>query len=341
MAFQLHTIGQPQILPKVLSLLKNWDSNEDFLFHSSGTTGQPKPIWFTKAQLVSSANATIAALNLNPNEHILLCIDPSFVGGAMMLIRALVLGCEITVIEPSSNLWESIPKEHPFTFASFVPLQLLHPSFDTTKFNNISKVLIGGAAIPVLAMQRLEECSNEVYHTYGMTETLSHVALKKVADKRGYTPLKNYHIRLNEAQCICVKVPFLDNEIITHDVAEMEADGCFQILGRSDFIINSGGVKIAPEVIEKCIEKWQIESNNLALGLYIVGGKQDAKLGEEVVLITEKLWGPKLFGELQTYLKNELHKYQVPKECIQIFPFLQTTTGKPAREAIKNSLKIN
>lgn len=341
MAFQLHTIGQPQILPKVLSLLENWNSNERFLFHTSGTTGQPKPIWFTKAQLISSANATIAALNLSPEEHILLCIDPSFVGGAMMLIRALVLDCEITVIEPSSNLWESIPIEHPFTFASFVPLQLLHPSFDSTKFNSISKVLIGGAAIPVLAMQRLEECTNKVYHTYGMTETLSHVALKKVTDKRGYTPLKNYHIRLNEAQCICVKVPFIPNEIVTHDVAEIEADGSFQILGRSDFIINSGGIKVAPELIEKRIEKWQSESDNLDLGLFIIGGKQDAKLGEEVVLLTEKLWGPKLFGELQIYLKSEIHKYQVPKECIQIFPFLLTATGKPARQAIKNSLKIN
>jgi O-succinylbenzoic acid--CoA ligase len=341
MAFQLHTIGQPQILPKVALLLENWNSNEKFLFYTSGTTGQPKPIWFTKAQLIWSANATIEALNLSSKEHILLCIDPSFVGGAMMLIRALVLDCEITVIEPSSNLWECIPKEHPFTFASFAPLQLLHPSFDSTKFNRIRRVLIGGAAIPALAMQKLKVCTNAVYSTYGMTETLSHVALKKVTDKRGYLALKNYQIRLNEAQCICVKVPFLNTEIITHDVAEMEADGSFKVLGRIDFLINSGGIKVVPEVIEKSIEKWQIESNNLALGLFIVGGKQDAKLGEEVVLITEKLWHPKLFEELQTYLKSEMHKYQVPKKCIQLFPFLLTSTGKPAREAIKNSLKIN
>jgi O-succinylbenzoic acid--CoA ligase len=341
MAFQIHTIGQPQILPQVLLLLEKWNSNQKFLFHSSGSTGQPKPIWFTKAQLISSATATIEALNLSSKEKILLCIDPSFVGGAMMLIRALVLDCEITVIEPSAKLWESIPHEHSFTFASFVPLQLLHPSFDSAKFNSISKVLIGGSAIPALALQRLKECKNEVYQTYGMTETLSHVALKNISGKRGYTPLKNYQIRLNDAQCVCIKVPFLDFEIITHDIAEMSGDGSFEIVGRSDFIINSGGIKVAPEAVERIIEEWQIESNNLELGLFVIGGKQEDKFGEQVVLITEKIWDSKLFLELQNYLKSKIPKYQVPKKSIQLYPFFLTSTGKPARQAIKNWLKIN
>lgn len=341
MAFQIHTIGQPKTLPKVALLLENWHSNKDFIFHSSGTTGEPKPIKFSKQQLVLSATATIDALNLCVKEHILLCLDPGFVGGAMMLIRALVLDCELTILEPSSNLWEKMDKEHPYTFASFVPLQLLHASFETEKFNRIQKVLLGGAAMPNMAIRSIAQCTNEVYQTYGMTETLSHVALKKVMDKKGYMPLKNYQIRLNQENCICIKTPFLEDEIITNDIGEMGADGSFEILGRNDFIINSGGIKVMPEVIERVIETWQIESHHLALGMFVVCGRHDVKLGEEVVLVTEKLWDPKLFEALQTFLKSKIPKYQIPKQSIYLFPFLLTTTGKPARQAIKNWLKIN
>lgn len=315
--------------------VKQWIHDLPFTFLSSGSTGEPKAFEFKKEQLQSGAQLTIDALGLrNQNNHILLCLNPGFVGGAMMLARAFELDCEITLLEPNTKIIELLDPNHPYTFASFVPAQLLNPGFDKDKFNRFSFVLIGGSHLSMTLEKQLEKLMPECYHTYGMTETLSHVALRRVGVEDTFKLLPQTELRINEMGCICIKTRFNNNWIDTHDMAELMTDGSFKILGRTDFVINSGAWKIHPEQVEKVIEELN-EQFKMIQGNFIISSVKDITWGEKCVLVLNQKIEENQFHGLQEMLSQKLMKYQIPREMIHLNSWKYTKNGKTSRKAIK------
>jgi O-succinylbenzoic acid--CoA ligase len=323
-------------LKAIQVFLDNWVHDKYFIFKSSGSTGIPKEFSFNKHALELSAQATIDALKLGKGqEHILLCLDANFVGGAMMLARALKLDCPITLMRPASNVFEKISSLHPFTFASFVPLQLMDEGFSTEKYNRFKNVLIGGSSLSNNLKERISVLPVNSFQSYGMTETLSHVALKNIKVSDGYKAIAPYSLRINDTQQICIKAPFLEGELVTNDLAKWVNEDHFEWIGRLDFVVNSGGVKISPEEIENAI----LETGILPLDCQvIVSSLPHEKWGSELVLIVSKLITQKLFDELKNGLNQSGLKYKVPKRflCLPQFPLLDS--GKVSRHKINEWL---
>jgi O-succinylbenzoic acid--CoA ligase len=324
--------NQSAWVDEVKLVLENWVQNKPFVFLSSGSTGNPKEFSFDKSQLKTSANATIQALGLiYQEEHILMCLSAKFVGGAMMLVRAIQLDCAITIIEPQWSIFNVIDENHPYTFASFVPMQLLHPTFSFTKYNRIKTVLIGGTFLPENLTKQLVEITNRSFHTYGMTETLSHVAIKEINRDLGYSAIPPNQIGINEEDCICIISPILKEELVTHDIAISINENQFNIIGRTDFIINSGGIKINPEVIEARI------ANLVHLPIkkrFVISRIIDAILGEQVVLVLEENFKEGDFKNLVLSLQKLGFKKEIPRQfrIIQAIPL--TKNGKIDRRKI-------
>jgi len=312
--------------------LSRWQNNHLFIFKTSGTTGTPKQLSFEKWQLIKSATATINALNLiKGEEHLLLCIHPKFIGGAMMLARALVLDCEVTLLAPHSNIFDFIPKAHPYSFVSLVQLQVLNQKFDIGKFNQFRNVLIGGSSISNDLISKLSGCKPKVFHTYATTETLSHVALKQLFKDIGYRVLPDYSIEIDSQNRVCISTPFLDQQLVTNDIGNWIKPNEFEILGRVDFTINSGGIKIQPENLEKVLLELEWLKNK---GEFYIGKAKDLILGEKIVLVVDFPLNDFEWQKLKDYLHSKAFKYELPKQVLQISQFPITESGKLNRRKL-------
>jgi O-succinylbenzoic acid--CoA ligase len=339
--FQLNFIGESVYLERINELLFLWENNGSFVFKTSGTTGAPKEFSFSRQQVETAIQSTVAYLELMPRqEHILLCLDPNFIAGAMMLLRAKYLDCAITVCKASNNLWQSIAINHPYTFASFVPPQLVDASFDDQKFARIHQVLIGGMSLDERLRSKVVGKGNQVFLSYGMTETLSHIALKNLNKPQHYQLIGGNKIAVTPQNTLVITTPFLSHSVITNDVAEVFNDGSFNVLGRSDFVINSGAYKVNPESIEATIKEHAGDFIEAA-GNTIIIGVPDKVLGEKVWLLSERKITNESFDQLLEILSKYLHKYQLPKGFDFYGPFEQTVNGKVSRKQIINNFIIS
>lgn len=334
MAFEIGFIGEYPHEKRIKDLLFSWENDTDFTFSTSGSTGEPKQITFTKNQVIASIESTVNKLALKMGqEHILLCLDPNFIAGSIMFLRSCYLACPITIVSPSSNPWVSLATNHSYTFASFVPLQISDKSFDEQKFARIKNVLIGGVALNASVRNRVIGKGNNVYHTYGMTETLTHVALMDLNFSNWYELLEGYKAEESNQGTLILKTPFLANKLVTTDLVEMNANGGFRVIGRTDFIINSGAFKVNPEKVEDKISEL-IEEEKLNIRKFLVIGKPDQEFGERVCLVTDKELSEIDFFNLQENLKQKLHRYEIPSDKMILDSFLYTHTGKLARREI-------
>lgn len=323
-----------------LQLLKKWFSGQqEFTFHSSGSTGDPKPVTFHRSQLEASAHLSIDALGLRPRMKSLACLDARHVAGAMMLIRSAVAGMDIVIRRPSANplldLNESID------FAALVPLQLqaaLHEC--PAKLEPISIVIIGGAPLSESVVPALATFATQFYTTYGMTETLTHIALRKLngtAARKNFSLLPGISAVQDERGCIVVSAPHLDGPIRTNDVVQFEEDGSFRILGRYDAVINSGGVKIQPGRIEPVVERvlMQLDVSRRSF----VAGLPDERLSESVVLVLEgSPLPPRMEEDLKEMLLSRLDRYQMPRRILYADHFMETPSQKIDKKGTLRSL---
>lgn len=313
------------------TLAQQWLNNQhQFVFHTSGSTGIPKEILLQRTQLEASAECTLKTLSLSANEHILLCIPTEFIGGAMMLIRGLILGATITVQNPNGNPLEKINTSHPYTFASFAPMQLFpvlqNTQHEITKLAQFKTVLVGGAAIDTLLETVLSKVNTHIYHTYGMTETVSHIALKQLGVDTSFKAMEGVLLKQNHVGCLCIKSEStMQKWIETNDVVELLDANHFKVLGRADEVINSGGIKIWPAKIEKIAKEIiGTQSTNLfAVGI------ADTKLGQQLILVIESALNANLIElKLKAELPLQLNKYEIPKQYYVISTFIYTQTGK-------------
>jgi len=296
--------------------LLDWFDDKSYIeMFTSGTTGNPKTIRIEKNAMVNSAIATGEFFGLKPGDRVLHCLPANYVAGKMMFVRSFTLGLDMDFVAPSSNPLEH--NEEKYDFSAMVPLQAKNA---IKNLSNIKKIIIGGAKIQESLEQELIKLPIEIYETYGMTETITHIAAKKVGVEV-FSTLPNVTVSVNENQCLEIVAKNIGIEkIVTNDVVKLISDKQFVWLGRFDNLINSGGIKIMPE---------QVESKLSALipRRYFVNGLSDDILGEKVVLYVE---GEPI--EINHSIFDVLDKYEKPKEIIFIPKFKETATGKIMRD---------
>ena len=300
-------------------ILDWFNSNSFILVTTSGTTGTPKKIKIEKQAMIFSALATAEYFDLNAGNCVLNCLSTNYIAGKMMLIRSFVLGFEMDFVEPTSNPLKKNNKV--YDFVAMVPLQVEN---SINELVNVRKLIIGGAKINQNLKNKLLGLPTLVFETYGMTETITHVAAKKISDNY-FSVLPNVTITSDKRNCLVIDVPSISNsKITTNDVVNIISNSEFELLGRIDNVINSGGVKLFPEQIEmKLAHKIQTR--------FFVTGIPDDQFGEQLALIIE---GSPI--QFKDNIFNDILPYEKPKTIYFISNFLETESGKIKRKATLN-----
>lgn len=319
--------------------LREWnDATPLMLVHTSGSTGKPKPLWVEKRRMEASARLTCAFLGLRPGDTALLCMPLDYIAGKMMVVRALTCGLRLVSVPPSGHPMAGIDDGAGVAFAAMVPMQVynsLQVDAERQRLMGVRHLIIGGGAVSAGLEAGLRGFPNAVWSTYGMTETLSHIALRRLngpsADE-WYTPLDGVSVGVGADGCLYVDAPAVcSSRLLTNDIAQLAPDGRrFRVIGRRDNVICSGGVKMHIEEIEAALHR------HLADG-FIVTKRPDPKFGEVVVLLTtsnDTAGVGRVCGEV-------LPAYWRPKVVAHVDAVPLTPTGKPARaEAMRLALKV-
>lgn len=322
-------------LKEIYSFLLQWlDEGETIETKTSGSTGEPKTILINKSTLIFSAKQTSDYFGFRKNEKWLLCLPCNFIGGKMMLVRAILNEAELFAVEPKIDL--TFLKGE-FDFAAMIPLQA--EKYLTGNFK-VKKIIIGGTSVPKLLEDKLKlEKRTDFFATYGMTETVSHIALRKVngMDTSDYfAPLKNILLGKDERGCLTIyNKNYSEHVIVTNDLVEFNSKNEFKIIGRWDNIINYGGLKIIPEEIEKTV-------NLLIPNRILICGLPDDNTYEKPVLFIEGIkWDNSTLYLFEKSLNDKLEKNKIPKEIIFIDSFIETGNGKINRKATKENYLKN
>ncbi len=326
-------------LPEHATFVQALFDDESFITaQTSGSTGTPKQIKIKKLHMRNSALKTIAFFDLKPQTKALLNLSSGFIAGKMMWVRALLGGWHLDVTHPDNQSIASTLSNNRYDFGAMVPLQVFQ---NIDKIHHIKKLIIGGGAVSQNLLDKIYDLPNRIYATYGMTETITHIAvmpLNQVAEndfyqddiKKGYRILDNIHIDTDDRNCLMITAPDIaDDQIITNDLVELLDDQHFRWLGRYDNIINSGGIKLIPEQIEQKLK-------SIIKVPFFIAGLPDAKLGQKAVLILETEQIPK---DLPEQIKKHLSKYEVPKNIYMLPEFERTPTGKIQRQNTLRKLK--
>lgn len=312
--------------------LTEWHANSPtMLVHTSGSTGEPKPMRVEKQRMEASARITCDFLGLREGDTALLCMSLDYIAGKMMAVRSLVRGLRLIVVEPCGEPLATVAEL--VDFAAMVPMQVwnsLQVPEQRERLMRIRHLIIGGGAITDELATKLRTFPNAVWSTYGMTETLSHIALRRLNGANAtdwYTPFAGIRLSLTTDGCLVIDAPAVHSGLlITNDIAELASDGRFKILGRKDNVICSGGLKIQAEEIERLL------CAHLGVS-YMITKRKDEKFGEQVALLTE--------GDTDTarsVCQRVLPKYWQPRVYVHVDRIPMTATGKPARRAAEDIL---
>ena len=327
--------------------LEEWNSDSPYVeVKTSGSTGEPKRMLVEKRRMLASAKITCDFLGLKEGDTALLCMSLDYIAGKMMVVRAIERGLRLIVVEPSGH--PLVNQGDGFTFAAMVPMQVynsLQVLGERERLMMIKHLIIGGGAIDEAMAEELKTFPNHVWSTYGMTETLSHIALRRLNGPEAsewYTPFPSVSVSLNEEGCLVIDAPEVCQERLgTNDIAELAtqrgqslmcsansahegqspcvANVPFKILGRKDNVICSGGIKIQAEEVERMLK------GHLRIP-YLISKRPDKKFGEVVVMLTE---GD--VEEAKRVCEAVLPKFQRPKAYIHVSEIPMTETKKPAR----------
>ena len=276
-----------EFVRKVEAFIAEWNNADDrVLVHTSGSTGQPKPMWASKRLMANSARMTCDFLHLQPGDTALLCLPVDYIAGKMVVVRAMVRQLQLVIKAPQAHPLAGM--HHAPTFAAMVPMQVtssLNNADERQLLADIRQLIIGGGAIDETLEKELRDFPNNVWSTYGMTETLSHIALRKINGKdadQWYTPFDHVNIATDHRGCLTIHAPLVcDNSLTTNDMVEIHPDGRrFRIIGRVDNVINSGGVKIHIEQVEERLR-------NAVDVPFAITKRRDPLLGEMVVMLVQ------------------------------------------------------
>lgn len=300
-----------------------------FVQQTSGSTGVPKKIEVTREQMLASALATGAFFNTNQTSQLLCCLSPEYIAGKMMLVRAMAWGCPIWLVEPSGNPLDAIGFVP--DFVAMVPLQVekaLENPESLATLQRVKQLIIGGVSISKKLKSELIDNSIKAWQSYGMTETVSHIALAKITNgDLLYQTLPGVEIGQDERGALWVKSPMSGSEKIqTTDLVELNSEKSFFWLGRADFVVNSGGIKLHPELLEQRAEP--VIQEFFPGSKFFYFGELDEKLGQKLVLILETEPDFEKSKILTAALVNNLSRFEVPKEVYFSAKFVLTPNGK-------------
>lgn len=307
-----------------------WLNSENFIeVQTSGSTGKPKVIRLQKKHVENSAKATISFFDLNPGTTALLCLSSQYIAGKMMLVRAMIGGWKLTAVEPKQNPLKN--QETTFDFTAMVPFQVFHSLEDLYKVN---KIIIGGGVVPVNLEKRLQQEKTLAFATYGMTETISHIAVRQIneAEKSSvYSALPDVKFSLSSENCLQIHAPKIAEEVqITNDVVDLISPEKFRFLGRLDHVINSGGIKLYPEEIERKLSE-RIKQP------FFIASEADEALGERIILVIESS-KPLDFPDFQEAF-SILSVYEKPKKIYSVPKFIYTETEKIKRGEVLKQIQ--
>ncbi|MCM8568141.1 AMP-binding protein [Gramella jeungdoensis] len=315
---------------KIGAFLLDWLKPTAYVeVYTSGSTGKPKKIRLKKQHMINSAIATSRFFDLPAGTTALLCLPAEYIAGKMMLLRAMYLGWQLDTVPPSSNPLDQVFKV--YDFSAMTPFQLDN---SIARLHLVRKLIIGGGAVSPRIKEMLSDIDTKIYETYGMTETSSHIAAKRLNPRkkkkspRPFKLLPNISISQDERGCLIIKAPnILDEEIVTNDVVEIITYKKFLWKGRYDNVINSGGIKLYPEEIER---KLNTELDHR----FFVTSMPDDSLGEKLVLFVEDDFSEETLAELEKTISEmkSLSKYERPKKIYLIEKFEETPNGKIHRE---------
>ena len=309
--------------------LSEWQNDSPYVHvQTSGSTGAPKPMLVEKRRMLASARITCDFLNLQPGDTALLCMSLDYIAGKMMVVRSLERGLKLIEVEPTGHPLSTI--HYKLDFAAMVPLQVynsLQVPEEREYLMQIRHLIIGGGAIDDEMAAQLKSFPHAVWSTYGMTETLSHIALRRLSGPEAsewYTPFPSVKVSLSDEGCLVIDAPEVCAErLVTNDIAELSLgpgpSDRFRILGRKDNVICSGGIKIQAEELERQLHP------HLRVP-YLISKRPDAKFGEVVVLLTEGS-----VDEARQVCERVLPKFHQPRAYMHVDQIPLTATGKPQR----------
>ena len=327
--------------------LSEWNNDSDrVLVHTSGSTGKPKPMMVEKKRMLNSARITCDFLGLKPGDSALLCMSLDYIAGKMVVVRSIERHLHLISVSPSGHPLKDVNEE--ITFAAMVPMQVyntLQVPEERERLSRIRHLIIGGGAIDAALEKELKSFPGNIaiWSTYGMTETLSHIALRRIngdEPSEWYQPFDSVHISQTEEGCLVIDAPQVCAEtLVTNDIVEIEPyiynkveKLRFRIKGRKDNVICSGGIKIQIEEVETLL-KPHLEKP------FMLAKKKDGKFGEIAVLLTEDEDIKKVEATVRRLLSDESekssdhkkYKYWIPKEFRYVEHLPLTETGKPKR----------
>ena len=310
------------------NFLLDWlDSKNYILVKTSGSTSKPKLIKLEKQAMVHSAIATGNYFNLKDGNKALHCLPTEFIAGKMMLVRAMILGLEIDIVAPSSNPLRLINKS--YDFCAMVPLQLQN---SIEKLSKISTLIVGGAAVSNELQNQIQDSSCKIFATYGMTETVTHIAVRPLNGSNSisdsYNIFPEVSISKDDRDCLVINAPNLNKAlIITNDVVELCSESSFKLLGRFDNVINSGGIKLFPEQIEAKLKPHITDR-------FFIASKTDGRLGEQLIMVIESN-----VNTVDSSTFSDLDTYEKPKHIYNVERFIETDSGKIQRSKTLALLK--
>ena len=330
-----------------MDFLAEWYGPDDSIFvNTSGSTGKPKAIRLSKKFVAASARRTLLYFGLKGNDRVLHCLPSRYIAGKLMVVRSLLGQLDMRVTDPSTDF--SFLKDKSFQFAAMVPNQvskILDNENGINRLQQIKKLLIGGSGVPAKLQKRLQDSSTDVYSSYAMTETATHIAIRKI-NREGadglYHCMEGISVSLSPEGCLRLHVPGLDEELLqttessnskiecneaylqTTDLAELKDEKTFRVLGRADHVIISGGIKFSPEQLEQKLE-------NVIAQPFMISSLPDEKLGEQIVLLIEGNEDPQAVSRLKEICRQHLDQYERPRQ-IRFTPRLpRTPNGKLKR----------
>lgn len=297
------------------------DDGREIRCLTSGSTGIPGTIFLPKIQMAASARRTIEYFGITDKSNLHSCISPDFIGGKMVYIRSILSGASFSYEKPSNRPFENYSGP-PVSLVSVVPSQLSHILHHISEMPPIEAILVGGSPMHDSLRRKASESPIPVYESYGMTETASHIALRRVEiPQKPFTPLEGISVSSGPGDCLEITIAGW-KKVLTNDVARIGNDGSFEIIGRADNVIISGGLKIHPEEIESVL------GASFPFPIMITS-KPDAIWGEALIMIAEtENKNENLIFEI---CRKTLKKHQIPKKII-FAPIPRTQNGKIKRK---------
>lgn len=327
------TSSLPPNAQKALSFCNDWlAGRESFTITTSGSTGDPKKIEVRRDAMIASAQKTADALGLKQGMTSLVCLDTSFIAGMMMLVRCLNTGMNMIITEPSANPVKGLNNKK-IDFAALVPYQLT-AILRSGQEPAIATIILGGAPAGSQLISDIQRLSSTCYATFGMTETLSHIALQRLngpARQESFHTLDGIAISADSRGCLVIDADYLQETVVTNDLVDIIGVKEFKWLGRYDNIINSGGIKVIPERIETAVANWM--AGRQYSNRFFVAAVPHPQLGQQVVLLIEGTLSHEDEDSLLNSLRTALSKYEVPGRIFYKDHFVETKTGKIDRKA--------